>query len=355
VLVIISPSDGYETESTQVRIIGEAVSRIGLKKVDLFVNGKRIEDESLRGIKAVQAMPPARIRFNRNVSLLTGINRIEIKAVNADGMTSETALTVKQVPRQRTVWAVVVGINTYSRLPNLKYATFDAKAIFNWLTTINRIPAENVTLLLNEQATLMNLRSILGTRIKRVAGKDDTVLIYFAGHGSVERDANSPDGDGLEKYILTYDTDPKDLYATAMPMREIAYIFNRIRSERLIFIVDACYSGASGGRTIGVANLRANLSESYLDRLSSGKGKIIITASGANEVSAEKDNLGHGVFTYYLLEGLRGKADVDRDGLITVDEAYRYVSKIVPQETGQEQHPVKKGEIEGQLMIGIVP
>jgi uncharacterized caspase-like protein len=78
-----------------------------------------------------------------------------------------------------------------------------------------------------------------------------------------------------------------------------------------------------------------------------------ITASGANGGSVEKDELGRGVFTYYLLEGLRGAAD--GDGIITVDEAYGYVSVAVPRATGQEQHPVKKGTVEGRLLMGVVP
>jgi hypothetical protein len=57
---------------------------------------------------------------------------------------------------------------------------------------------------------------------------------------------------------------------------------------------------------------------------------------------------------YFLLEGLLGKADMDKDGVITVDEIYGYVSKHVPQVTGQEQHPVKKGAVEGRLILGIV-
>jgi uncharacterized caspase-like protein len=92
-----------------------------------------------------------------------------------------------------------------------------------------------------------------------------------------------------------------------------------------------------------------------LARLAGGKGKIIITASGPNEVSVENDDLGHGVFTYYLLEGLRGAADSDGDGIVTVDEAYGYVSGAVPRATGQEQHPVKKGTVEGRLLMGVVP
>jgi uncharacterized caspase-like protein len=100
--------------------------------------------------------------------------------------------------------------------------------------------------------------------------------------------------------------------------------------------------------------VRANISDSFLERLTEGKGKIILTASSANEVSVEKDELGHGVFTYYVIEGLKGRADIDRDGLITVDEIYRYVTEKVTSATGQEQHPVKKGTVEGQLVLGVV-
>ncbi len=78
------------------------------------------------------------------------------------------------------------------------------------------------------------------------------------------------------------------------------------------------------------------------------------TARRAGEVSEERDDLGHGVFTYYLLQGLKGKADFNADGLITVDEAYSYVSTHVPSATGQNQHPMKKGEVEGQLILGRV-
>ncbi|MGD2184849.1 MAG: caspase family protein, partial [Desulfobacterales bacterium] len=213
---------------------------------------------------------------------------------------------------------------------------------------------ENVILLLNQDASLSRLRSSLGTHLKKKAGKQDMVIIYFAGHGATEKDVLSPDGDGLEKYLLPYDVDPQDLYASALPMREISHIFYRIQSQRIIFIADSCYSGASGGRTISLSGVRANISDAFLDRIAAGRGTVIITASGANEVSAEDENLQHGVFTYYLLEGLAGPADADKDGLVTVDEAYLYVSTYVPRATGQEQHPVKKGTVEGRLILSII-
>jgi len=85
-----------------------------------------------------------------------------------------------------------------------------------------------------------------------------------------------------------------------------------------------------------------------------GKGRIVLTASGANEVSAENEKLGHGLFTYFLLQGLKGKADTDNDGFMKVDEAYGYVAKHLPQATGQEQNPIRKGTVEGRLILGVV-
>ncbi len=352
-LLITSPEDGRHNEADSARLAGAVEDDQGLMRLEVLVNGRPVENGNARGVRPVEGTAPKRLSFERRIPLAQGANRIQVRATDTDGLTSERVLTVHYSANRRRVWAVVVGINDYPQLPKLKYAVNDAQGFRRFLVEENRVPAENITLLLNDQASLKNLRSALGTRLKNAAGLDDMVIIYFAGHGATERDASSADGDGLEKYLLPWETDPADLYSTAMPMREIAHIFGRIRSDRLIFIADSCYSGASGGRTISVTGTRANITDGFLERLSGGRGKVIITASAANEVSVEKDELQHGVFTYYLLEGLRGPADLDRDGAVTVDEAYRYVSEKVPRATGQEQHPVKKGEVEGHIVLSI--
>jgi hypothetical protein len=353
-LLITSPEDGRQNETDSVRLTGAVEDDQGLMRLEVLVNGRPVESRDARGIRPVEGTAPKRLSFEQRILLSQGANRILVKATDTDGLTSERGLTVHYSTSRRNVWAVVVGINDYPQLPKLKYAVNDASEFHRFLVQKNRVPAENITLLLNDQASLKNLRSTLGTKLKNAAGQDDMVIIFFAGHGATERDAISADGDGLEKYLLPWETDPADLYSTAMPMREIAHIFGRIRSDRLIFIADSCYSGASGGRTISVTGTRATITDGFLERLSGGRGKVILTASAANEVSVEKDDLQHGVFTYYLLEGLRGAADMDRDGTITVEEAYRYVSEKVPRATGQEQHPVKKGSVEGNLVMSIV-
>lgn len=355
VVVIAEPADGAQTEARQVALSLVAEDDAGIERVEIIVNGRPLSDGQGRGMVVAGQQRRRRVELRKMVALSEGENRIVVRAVDTDGTEVTRTVTLERIERRRNLWAVVVGINAYRNVRPLSYAVDDARAFCRLLIEQNRVPEENVLLLLDEQATLPQLRSVMGTHLKSRAGEQDTVLIFFAGHGAAERDVSSPDGDGLEKYLLPVEADPRDLYASALPMREVSHIFRRIRAERLVFIVDACYSGATGGRTVSMPGLRAQISDAFLERLSSGKGRVILTASGANEVSAEKAELGHGVFSHFLLQGLKGPADVDRDGLITVDELYDYVSTEVPRATGQEQHPVRKGTVEGRLVIGVVP
>ena len=353
-ILIISPDNESEVEFNTIYLQGVVEDDQGLTGLEFLVNDKPLEKSADRDIRAKEKGYLKRLDFKQQIALEKGTNKISVRATDTDTLSAEKILFVHYTERRSNIWAVVIGIDTYPHIRQLKYAVEDAKLFYEYLVKYNHIPQENVTLLSNHEATLTQMRSTLGTYLKSIAGKNDMVVIFFAGHGATEKDVMSPDGDGLEKYLLPYDANPKDLYATALPMREISHIFKRIQAERLVFIADSCYSGASGGRTIDITGIRASISDSFLDRIAAGKGRVIMTASGANEVSVENDDFGHGVFTFYLVEGLRGKADADRDGLITVDEIYQYVSDKVPQATDQEQHPVKKGTVEGRLILGII-
>src|SRR5690349_17417087 len=108
----------------------------------------------------------------------------------------------------------------------------------------------------------------LGTFLARSARKDDTVVIFFAGHGAPEIDQRGLEGDGLSKYLAPADVDPDDLFLTALAMDDLQTILARIESERVVVILDACYSGAAGGRTFASKKTRAaSIDEMFLERL----------------------------------------------------------------------------------------
>jgi hypothetical protein len=351
-IAIVTPQNHAIVETDILRFSAVVEDSEGIEKISVFVNGQKVDTADARGIGVARQTPKKHVSLSMNLKLKEGINDVEVRATDTEGLTEGKTVTVECQKINKNIWAVVIGINKYKNITPLKYAVADAKAFYKHLTEQLRVPKENVSLLLDESADLRQMRSILGTHLKRKASKDDYVILYFAGHGGTEKDSNSPDGDGLEKYLLPVNVDPDDLYASGLPMREITRIFDRISAEKLVFFADACYSGASGGRTFGVSGIRAHISDKFLDRITKGKGRVILTASGANEVSAENPEIGHGVFTYFLLEGLNGRADFNDDGLITIDETYDYVSEKVPEATGQAQHPVKKGAVEGKFIVG---
>ena len=354
VIAIASPSETQQVTTERVQLLGAAASDSGIARIEFRVNGQLVKQQDKRG-----ATRMSNVDFAEPLVLRDGNNAITVTVIDMENQATTRTLTVTRMPDPRQldagkIWAVIIGISQYKTVSSLQFADQDALAFYDYLRNQIGVPKDNIFLLTNQQATLVNVRRTLGTELKRKASSRDTVLIYFAGHGAPETDATSPDNDGLEKYLVVYDSDSDDLYTTGLPMREVEIIFERLAAERVVFIADTCFSGATTGRTFSTGGRRAVVSDAFLTRLSHAKGRVVLAASRANEVSAERPDMRHGVFTYFLLEGLRGKADVDGDNMITIDELYNYVSQKVPAATAQNQHPIKKGEVDGQLVVGQV-
>ena len=255
-------------------------------------------------------------------------------------------------PRKPESWAVIIGAGRYEsqEVPRLRYAVPDAELLRQVLVGVGGFKPEHVLLLTDtadRKPTLRNMKWALGTFLARSAQKGDRVFIFFAGHGAPEVDREGVERDGVAKYLVPVDAEPDDLYATAFPMDELQTIFARIEAERVLVFLDACYSGAAGGRTFAAKQMV--MDESFLDRLARAKGRAILAASQPTEVALETAELGHGLFSFYLGQGLKGPADINKDGVITLQELYDYVQQQVTtkaQLLGGKQHPVLKGELD---------
>lgn len=191
------------------------------------------------------------------------------------------------------------------------------------------------------------------------AGKDDSVFIHYSGHGAPEVDATGADRDGLSKYLIPRDADPESLFVTAFAMDDIETIFRRLQSERVVFTLDTCFSGAAGGRTFTrQATRAAHIGSEFLDRLARSKGRVVISAAGPNELALELPELKHGLFTYFVLKGLRGAADTDKDNIVTVNELFTYVQRNVSERARQEngkQMPVMSGAVADLPLVELKP
>jgi len=242
-------------------------------------------------------------------------------------------------------WAIIVGISKYKheRL-NLKYAHRDAEELYLLIQTPSGggFAKDHIEPLIDEKATTANITRALRSFLKKPA-KDDIVLIYFACHGAPDPERPS------DVYLLTHDTDPKDIAGTALPMREIDLsLKEKLLAQRVVILADTCHSAAIGGgigRRSGVDH--SAVVNRYLQEVSqANSGVALLTSAAANEVSFEDEKWdgGHGVFTHYLLKGMKGDADgystkQPKDGKVTAGELFDYVRENVERETGNQQHP----------------
>jgi uncharacterized caspase-like protein len=246
-------------------------------------------------------------------------------------------------------WALVIGISQFvdKGIPSLNFSTQDADAFAAELKDpeIGKFPAENVREITNAEATTKNIKEQLNW-IARNAQPNDLVVIYVATHGS-PRSLDSVSG---VNYLITYDTEMYDggnldedaMYGSALPMVELAdAVATRMKALRTLVVLDTCYSGGSVSNTAsanGSAAIKAAPSHAMLEQMGQGTGRIVLAASQSDEESLESKKLGHGYFTYYLLQALKaGK------GNTPMSQVYTEVSKNVAQlaaESGGRQHPV---------------
>jgi tetratricopeptide (TPR) repeat protein len=255
------------------------------------------------------------------------------------------AATASVQPAGQT-FALLVGISKYSK-PELalQFADADASVFGSLLESPlgGSVSTDNVMLLTDEKATTAAVRNGFQDFLKRRAGKNDTVMILIAGHGTVE----VPGSKGA--YILTYDSDPQDLKSTALGMDELQSLFEEQLSRvgRVLLFVDVCKAGTIG--TIHNTTVASNVQQ-----LGDIQGDLFgLLASRPREVSLEGPEFGggHGVFSYFVVKGLQGAADANHDGIVDADELIKYVSEQVPMATANKQHPREFGTYDNMMRL----
>ena len=249
-------------------------------------------------------------------------------------------------------YALLIGISQYqnAQIRPLRYAHEDALLMEQLLKSPRggELAPEDITVLVNEAATTAAIKTAFETILKRATPKD-TVILLMASHGTVVESSNAR---LRGAYIVTYDSDPEDLAATALPMPAVQrFIRDELgRTARVIAFVDACRSG-----TIGTIPDRAKLKiNAQLDALTQTDTQLFLfTASRPGEVSFEGRQYGggHGAFSFFLLEALNGAADFDQDGQVTVNEMTTYVQQKVAEATVDKQHPREGGTLDTTVRI----
>ena len=231
-------------------------------------------------------------------------------------------------------YALIIGIGEYHHIRKLEKTTTDAQDLRDVLIQ-GGYPVGNIKLLLDDQATRPFISDQLDW-LARYAQAEATVLIFFAGHGAQRVG-------GLERgeYLCPVEADWYDLERTAISHARFTDALKAINAERLVVFLDACHSGGVGD-TRGALDVVGGLTQKAYEQIATGEGRVVIASCQPDEVSWELDGMDNGLFTHYLLEGLRGKGKVADDGTIRALRLFSYLSQQVPQHLSQQVPPYKK-------------
>jgi len=231
-------------------------------------------------------------------------------------------------------WAVIIGIDKYKFSDQLNYAVKDAEAVKEMLINKFDYPEENIRYLVDEEATLSNIKFNLG-EVATSADEKDRILIFYSGHGETLIGADKSE----TGYIVPYEGNIDKLYATGLAMDDILRTCQMSNAKHMLFLMDACYSGLM---TENVKSLSKPSEDGYINKIANEKARQIITAGDSDEQVIERDEWQHSAFTKNLLAGLDDwDADTDSDGYITADELGTYLRKSVTEDSDFRQTPQK--------------
>ncbi len=220
------------------------------------------------------------------------------------------------------VYLVSVGVNDYSNYPggcnNLTLSIKDAKAVAH---LYGKNTATEYSLLTDGDATRARIKAAI-TQVLGKAGENDIVVFYFSGHGY-------PGGFCASDGRLNYS--------------EIRKAMSTSRCKNKMMFIDSCHSGG----------MRQNKSQSSSAAVNQAKkaNVMLFLSSRDSEISRENRQLDNGLFTAFLLKGLKGGADVNRDRTITARELYDYVHRNVTNTSSDTQHPVMWGKFNNTMPV----
>jgi hypothetical protein len=246
-----------------------------------------------------------------------------------------TPTSPARVSSDMRVWVVVVGVASYRHIPGLNYTDDDAYRMYAFYKSPEggSLPDGQVRVLIDEDATRSNVMQAMN-EVYMQAASNDAIVFYFSGHGA--RSAF------ITQEYNGMSTDNKGL----LMHREIQAVFDKSPARFKYVIADACHSGNWAQRETQSAY--------YQTFEESGGAPVLLLSSMGDEYSIENSGIRQGVFSHFLIRGLKGEADTNHDQVVSISELYRYVDSNVVAATNHRQNPVLSGNYMNNPPVSVV-
>ena len=252
------------------------------------------------------------------------VRRADAKPAAAETRKSDVDSPRYNAKQNPNDYAVVIGIERYSDIPDAEFAEHDAAAVRAHLAALG-YPERNMVSLTGSKATKTGLIKTLETWLPRNVNERSTVFVYYSGHGA-------PDVKSGRSYLVPWDGDPQFLEDTGYPVERLYQKLGELKAKHVLVALDACFSGV-GGRSVLAKGMRPLVTQAAA--ASVPENVVALTASAANQAAGAFPGQAHGLFTYYLLRGLNGDA-ADENGRVTVASLYESLSTRVQDEARRE-------------------
>jgi uncharacterized caspase-like protein len=227
----------------------------------------------------------------------------------------------KPAPGRPDDFALVVGIEHYQSIPDAQYGERDAATFRKYAVRRLGVPEENVIALTGSKATRGGMARYLEEWLPKNVGESSRLWVYYSGHGA-------PDPVKGTSYLIPWDGDPAYLESSSYPVSRLYEKLSALKAREIVVVLDACFSGA-GGRSVLAKGARPLVHVKEEAAPLDGRF-VVLTASAGDQIAGGLDDQAHGVFSYFLLKGLKGASDADQDGHVTVKELSSYLGQEVP-------------------------
>lgn len=324
----------------------EDIARFLIEKgADVDVALSILESSGARGQKGGQTG----LALLQNIAKESEIAKLPTLARPAQPQQTEQAPLVKsdvdELPNIKTqpnknAYAIVIGIESYrQKLPKADYAAHDAQTMTEYLTKVMGYPEENVVTLINDRAALGDVIKYFEKWLPNNVEKDGTVFVYYSGHGA-------PDTKTGGAFLVPYDGDPSFINETGYSLKRLYDALGKLQTNNIVVALDSCFSGA-GGKSVIAKGARPMVITLEHDA-NIARNMTVMAASSGDEISSTYEEKGHGLFTYYLLKGLKGEGDANDDGRIEIGELFDYLKPQV----GRTARKVYNNDQSPQLIGG---